>query len=534
MTPRRVAANLAGGALVMAVTIAASRIIGFGRWLVFSNAVGSTEIGTAYTNANTVPNVLYEVAAGGALAGAVVPLLAGPLVAGRRDEANQTVSALMTWTICVLVPLSVILAALSGPISTLLRVPGNQQGLAARLLVIFAPQVVLYGIGVVVTGVLQAHKKFFWPVFAPILSSIVVISSYLLFHHELQTVGAVADISDSRSIDLAVKYLGWGTTLGVAAMSLPLLIPAWRAGMRLRWTWRFPAGVAARAGRLAVAGVGALLAQQVAVVVTMLLANEYGGVGAHTTFLYAQTVYFLPYAVLAVPLATSAFPRLAEAAQSGDRRAYAAGAATSTRSVLIVAAAGMVALIAAAPSVQRVFSSLDAGSPDGLTQALELMAPGLLGFALIAHISRVLYAAERGRAAVLTVSAGWLTVVVASVVAVRLRGGGDSTIVTTLTGLGIGSSVGMSVAGVLLLIALHRTVGARALHGLGRTVGVICVGSVGAWVGRLIADGVGQGAEGMIGAILAGGLGALGAVGVLAACIFALDRGAVRALLARQ
>src|SRR5690625_1061802 len=122
----------------MAVTIAFSRIIGFGRWLVFSSTVGSTDIGTAYTNANTVPNVLYEVAAGGALAGAVVPLLAGPLLARKQEEANQITSALLTWALTILVPIAAIMALFAGPIASALQVPGKQQGLVARFLVVCA------------------------------------------------------------------------------------------------------------------------------------------------------------------------------------------------------------------------------------------------------------------------------------------------------------------------------------------------------------------------------------------------------------
>src|SRR5690625_7463613 len=121
----------------MAITIAFSRIIGFGRWLVFSSTVGSTDIGTAYTNANTVPNVLYEVAAGGALAGAVVPLLAGPLLARKRDEASQITSALLTWAVTVLVPIAHTMALLSGPMAGLMAVTGGQQAaVAGRLEVI--------------------------------------------------------------------------------------------------------------------------------------------------------------------------------------------------------------------------------------------------------------------------------------------------------------------------------------------------------------------------------------------------------------
>src|SRR5690625_6648429 len=87
------------------------------------------------------------------------------------------------------------MARLSGPIAGLMQVPGDQQDLVARFLVVFAPQVVIYGIGIVVTGVLQAHKRFFWPVFAPILSSVVVIAAYLVFARQ----AADAGINDARS-----------------------------------------------------------------------------------------------------------------------------------------------------------------------------------------------------------------------------------------------------------------------------------------------------------------------------------------------
>src|SRR5690625_2944613 len=140
----------------MAITIAFSRIIGFGRWLVFSSTVGSTDIGTAYTNANTVPNVLYEVAAGGALAGAVVPLLAGPLLARRQSEANQITSALLTWALTVLVPLAAVMALFACPLSGLMQVRGGQQDIVGRFLVVFAPQVIFYGTGFFFMGVLIA------------------------------------------------------------------------------------------------------------------------------------------------------------------------------------------------------------------------------------------------------------------------------------------------------------------------------------------------------------------------------------------
>jgi len=499
-TVRRAATGLASAtALIAGITIL-SRLVGFGRWFAQSHALGQTATGTAYATANQLPNVLFEVVAGGALAGAIVPLLAGPLAAKVRGDVDRISSALLSWALIVLLPGSVLLALLARPlVGLLIDAPSGadpaaaqaMEDLAGQLLVVFAPQVVLYGIGVVLTGILQAQRKFAWPAAAPLASSVVVIGSYLVF-------GSLSGDSVKHPGDLsaqAVAWLGWGTTAGVAAMSLPLLVPVLRSGVRLRPTLRFPPGVGIRARSLALAGIGGLVAQQAAVLVTLRLANSRGAAAGGTIniFQYAQAVYFLPYAVLAVPLATAAFPRLAQHAATGDLARYARLVAASTRAVLLVSAAGAAALVAAAPAISEVFASIDASNdPQALTAmtpTLVLLAPGLLGYALIFQLSRVLFALERGRAAVIAVVTGWLAVVGASVVAVLALTTDGPDGPAALRGLAIGNTIGMTVAGLALLLAVRRAAGASALTGTPRTLIVTFTGAVlGACGGRLVVD----------------------------------------------
>ncbi|WP_152204881.1 murein biosynthesis integral membrane protein MurJ, partial [Georgenia thermotolerans] len=472
---RSLLGGVLGAAGLIAVVTLASRAVGFVRWLVQSWTVGASDAGTAYETANRIPNVLFEVAAGGALAGAVVPLLAVPLARHLRRDVDRTASALLGWALLVLVPIAAVVAAAAGPLAGLL-LPGPDVdpalvALTTTFLRIFALQVPLYGIGVVLSGVLQAQRRFFWPAFAPLLSSLVVVASYLAF-------GALAGGHQDDPAALpgaAVAWLAWGTTAGVAAMSLCQLPPVVRSGVRLRPGLRFPPGVARRAGRLAAAGIGALLAQQLSVVVVLYLANTAGEVGTINVYGYAQAVYFLPYAVLAVPVSTAVFPRLAEHAGTGDRRAFAALAAGSTRLVVAVALLGAALLVAVAPAATAVFS-LRFPMP-GMTTAITWFAPGIVGYALIFHVSRALYAVDRGRAAVAATASGWLVVSVASwaLTALLAPSGGDGP--ATLTALALGSSLGMVVAGVLLLAALRRAGGPGTLGGLGRTAAVAAAGA---------------------------------------------------------
>jgi len=529
VTRTRALTGLAGAAALVAGITVASRVAGFARWFVQSYSVGATSTGSVYNTANLVPNVLFEIVAGGALASVVVPLLAGPLARGLRTDVDRIASALLTWALAALVPTAVLVAVFARPIvSRLMGSPVDQDlaraqvNLGAHLLGVFAPQLVLYGIGIVLSGVLQAQRRFAWPALMPMVSSLVVMGAYLMFRHLADSAQAdPAALSSS-----AIAWLGWGTTAGVAAMSLPLLVPVYRSGVRLRPTWHFPAGVAGRAARLAMAGVGALLAQQVAVVAVLRLSNGTGGPGTISTFMYAQAVYVLPYAVLAVPLATVAFPRLAEHAATGDGERYRRLVSLSTRSVIAVCALGTAVLLAAAPSVAAAFTAIDVGDIRGMAAALGWLAPGLIGYGLLLQSSRVLYALERGRSAVAAAAVGWLAVTLASILAVRALSGPAPDPPGTLLGLAIGNTVGMTLGGAAMLISVRRATGAGGSAGLARNlIAAVAAGGLGAIAGRWIADaGLSAWGSALRGALPAACLSGLAALLVAAAVFAVLDR----------
>ena len=533
---RRAVVGLAGSAALIGLLTAAARLVGLGRTFAFSATVGTGCTGSAYATANQLPNVLFEVAAGGALAGAVVPVLSGLLSTGRRQDADRTASALLTWSLLVLTPISVLLAVLAGPLS---RFAGRVEGcdaagmtaLTARMLAVFAPQVALYGVGIVLTGVLQAHRRFTGPALAPLLSSLVVIAAYLLF----RVIGGDPARFPQRPAELVLTV---GTTLGVLALSLPLLLPVLRTGTRLRPALGFPTGVAVRLRALALAGIGALLAQQAAVLVTIWLANRVGGAGALNVVQYVQAVYLLPYAVLAVPVATAAFPRLSELAATDRRVEFAAAAAAGTRIVIWVSLLGTALLIAAAPAVQALFAAVDAvgGSPlRSLTAGLTAFAAGLLGWGLVAYLARALYALHRGRAAAVATATGWAVVVAVSWLAVlglRVIGlAGDQ---AAVVGLGVGTSAGMLVAGALLLRALRVAAGPAALAGVGRAGANAAVAALaGALAGRLALwavtagpePGSGPGSGSAAAALLAGAASGLAALAGFAVVAVLLEPG---------
>jgi putative peptidoglycan lipid II flippase len=451
--------GVAGAAALIAVLTLLARLAGFGRTLVFTNTVGADSTGDTYLAANNVPNIVFEVVAGGALAGLVVPMLAGGIAAGDRDQVRRTASALLGWTLLVLTPLAVVIAVFAEPIARLLLGGGDrtQVELAARFLLVFAPQVVLYGIGIVLTGVLQAHRRFAGPALAPLLSSVVVAGAYLLF----AGIGGSPEAADlSRPAELV---LGVGTTLGVVALSLCLLAPVRGLRLGLRPTLRFPVGAAPRVRRLALAGVLTLAGQQLVAAVAIRLASD-GPDGTQVVYAAGLTLFLVPWAALAVPLATSAYPGLAERAEAGDEPGYRRALAPVT--VLVVAASAVAAgvLVGVAGPMARIFlSSAPTAVVAALRDTIIAFAPGLVGYALVALLTRALYARGLWKAPTVCVVGGWLLAVAADVVLARALPPEDRGLA-----LAAGHSIGVTVAGLALLVVVARIGGPGGLPGVAR------------------------------------------------------------------
>ncbi|MFI7578262.1 murein biosynthesis integral membrane protein MurJ [Micromonospora sp. NPDC049497] len=518
------AGRVAGAAALIAVLTVVSRLAGFGRTAVFTWVVEKSDLGGMYVVANFVPNIIFEIVAGGALASLVVPLLAGPVAAGDRRAVAATTGALLTWTLTLLVPLAVLVALFAGPAVDLISEGRSPAELASgeRMLRVFAPQLPLYGIGIVLTGVLQAHRRFAWPVIAPLLSSLTVIVVYLVFGGVEGRGAGVAEVGRGGELILSA-----GTTLGVVVLSLSLLIPLRRLGLRPRPGYAFPADARARVGGLAVAGAVTVTAQQIALLVVLNRVSG-GPTGSPQVFVLAQTIYLLPWAVLAVPLATAAYPTLAAAMAGGDEPSYLRTLAGTTRGVLLLSFLGTAALVGTAGPVAAFFYP---GDPGSTAAAIVGFAPGLLGYGLFAVLSRALYARGDTRLATVAITAGWLAVPLVAVPLAALLPAADRVLAVAL-----GNSVGMLLLGGLLLVAVRRAAGPAALAGTTRAGAAgLLGGALAALAGVTAARALDTAGDGTPTTLAALGQGMLSGVlvgVVFLAAVWVIDRPDVRPLLA--
>ena len=482
-----VAKGVGAAAALIAVITLLARLAGFGRNLVFARTVGTTCVGDTYVAANTVPNIIFEIVAGGALASLVVPMLSGAIASGDHERARRTASSLLTWTILILLPVSGLLALLARPLSQALLSSSSCSEaveLGARMLLVFAPQVVLYGVGIVLTGILQAHGRFAGPALAPLLSSVVVAVAYLLYRLSAGVPESVEELSTESELLLSV-----GTSVGVVVLAGVLLIPLRGTGLRLRPSLGFPVGVAPRVRRLAVAGIATLAAQQVAVVVAIRLANDGAPPGTQVLYLLAMTVFLLPWGALAVPLATSAFPQLAASYEHADEASYRATLRPTTGAVLIGCLVGSAAMISVAEPAARIFVQ-GTGVPDSeltttrLAETIVAFAPGLAAYGLVALLTRALYARGLWKEPTWAVVGGWLLTVVADI-------GLAAALPDTSRGVALaaGHSIGVIVAGIALIFVTVHSAGRESLGGVARVgAAALVAATVATMAGRLLAE----------------------------------------------
>jgi putative peptidoglycan lipid II flippase len=458
----RLADGIARGALIVAGLTIFSRILGLVRTLVFSQTVGAGCLGTAYVTANQVPDLLYQLILGGALTSAMIPVLARSAERAARDPAekaqvSQITSALLTWTFIIVVPLCLVIVAAAGPIASLLN-PSNPNAhcnhadmiaVTHEMLVVFAPQALLYGISVVLYGLLQSYRRFAAPSIGPGISSLVLIACYLAFV-PLNDGHSLAQLPLSAELVLSV-----GTTLGIAALVVVAIRPTWRLRLKLRPLLRFPPGVARRAGGLALVGVIELVAVDIASVVIIELANGYGKTGAIVIYNYGNQVLNSVASVLALAVVVSAFPVLS----ARDGPEFDQTSAGSTRGVLIMSWLGTAVIAAIAVPAAHVLAK----QPDQVPQLIEafvLFAPGIAGVAVIANLSRVMFVIGRLKVAAAAVAGSWLVVIAACLVLVPLVPARQ-----VVAAIALGTTIGQTVVAIPLVFVTRRICGPAAVQG---------------------------------------------------------------------
>ena len=371
-----------------------SRATGYLRWSAQAAALGAgagAVVAQAYAVAVLLPSLIYELFVGGILYSIFIPVLVERMTSHGEDDARRLTNALFTLVLPLMALLALAGIVFAGPLvalvsdweaSTLSAAEVRQaEGYAVFFFRIFALQMIFYGVTTIATGVLQAHRRFFLPTFAPVLNNLIIIGSFAAFLYLRD-----ADLS------LALYVLAFGVTVGVAVMALALVPTLLALGYRPRPQIGHPAllPTARLAGPMVVLVAASVGFQLVAA----HLATSFG---AYADLTYAFTIFSLPYGIFVVAIATALMPELSEKHSREDAEGYRETFSFGFRTMLFVVVPSTVGMVTLAePIVGILYQRLNFTAEDTGKVATLLVAysVGLLGYSAYFYLVRAFYSRQ--------------------------------------------------------------------------------------------------------------------------------------------
>jgi putative peptidoglycan lipid II flippase len=394
---------------VMAAGTLVSRLTGFVRGAMLAAAIGITGMhADIFTWANTVPNMLYILVAGGVFNSVLVPQIVRAMK-NDADGGEAYVNRVLTLSGLFLAGVTAVLVAAAPWVMRLLTGPSffdpalSEQTESfidfARLCL---PQVFFYGVFVLLGQVLNARGRFGPMMWAPIVNnliSIVVLAIYLAVFG-----GMSGNMAFSTGEEL---LLGLGSTLGIIAQTGVLVWYVYKAGVRYRPRFDFRDTGLGHTLRLAVWTVLFVVVNQVAYVVVGRIATEGSARGALagesvagiTTYSQAFLVMMVPHAIVTVSLATALLPRLSALSADSKVPTVRSEISATLRVALVVVVPFCLLLFVVAPYLASILFGWEAAEGDTGFLALTLLAfsPGLVFFTIHYLMLRGFYAGEDTR-----------------------------------------------------------------------------------------------------------------------------------------
>ena len=496
---------------VMASGTVLSRILGFGRNAVLAAAIGTDLLATTFNVANTVPNIIYILVAGGVLNAVFVPQLVRAMAAG--DGGRAYTDRLLTLAGLVLLGITV-LATVAAPVVIWVYTPGSWSSTDVTTATAFAfwclPQIAFYGVYAMLGQVLNARGSFGPMMWAPIVNNVVAIATGLVFI-ALFTV----DVKSPGSVSAGeIALLGAGTTAGVALQAAVLVPVLRRTGFGFSPRFDFRGAGLGKARDLAKWSLLFVLANQLAYVVVVNLAARVDkaaqdtigyGVG-YTAYAYAYLIFILPHSIITVSVVTALLPRMSAAAAEGRLDALRDDLSTGWR----LTAVGVVGAAAAYVALGRdltglLYAGTGADGARYIGLVLGAFALGLPAFSAQYLALRGFYALEDTRTPFLlqvgiAVSNVLLALLAYAVLPLRWRivGMAASYALTYYLGLGLSTAV------------LRRRIGGvdgrRVTRTYARLLAAAVPSALTAYgVARLVTTGLGEGPWGSLAALAAGG-----------------------------
>ncbi len=377
---------------IVAATYFGSRVLGALRTTAIAHAFGTPPELDAYYIGNRIPDLLFQVIAGATLASAFIPTFAR--VRSRRgEEASWRLASAALNMVTLATALLAVIAFVLAPKLVPLTAPGlgdsvgrgpEMRTLAIKLTRLMLAAPIVFAVSGMVSGILNARRRFFLSGVAPMLYNLGIIGGAILYGYAFP----------QRSAQFGVTLLAVATVAGAAGHLVVQLPGLARVGMRYTATLGLRDPAVREVVTLMLPRMLGLAAVQVNFAVSNFFASQMAA-GTVSSLSYAWSLVVLPLALVGQAISTAVFPHMADQAADDDHHELRNTLAQALRIIVfltIPATVGLVVLRVPVTSLLLQHGSFTAHDTGVVATALLFYSLGLAAQALIEILSRGFYA----------------------------------------------------------------------------------------------------------------------------------------------
>ena len=429
--------GIASAATLVMLLFILSRGTGLLREMIIGARFGTAADLDAYLAAFRIPDLLFQLVAGGALGSAFIPTFAAAWTEGSQQQAWLLFSRVLNLLTLFLVLLCGLAMLFAEPLVAGLIAPGfsaEQQRLTASLMRWMLASTVVFGASGLIMGALNAVQHFLLPAVAPVLYNCAIIAGAWLLAPVVGIHGLVIGVAGGSVLHLLVQ--------------LPALL---RQKVRYRFSFRIGDAQVREVARLMGPRVLGLLFVQLNFLVNTVLASGLPD-GSLSALNYAWLLMLLPQGIFAQAVATVAFPTFSAQVAAGDRAQLMATLSGLLRLILFLSIpAAFLLYVLDEPLIELLFQRgrFDAASTQAVAYALRFFALGLVAHAVVEIVVRVFYALHDTATPVV---AGVATVALNILLSLALIGR------LSFGGLALANSIATALEMLVLLVLLARKV----------------------------------------------------------------------------
>lgn len=382
--------------LIIGVSFGLNKLLALLRQYLIATQFGFTKEIDAFNVANNMPDLIFSLFSGGALAMAFIPVFAEYLDIKGQDLSWKLFSKVATLLFMVTAVASLVIAIIapflvSSPVGVAPGFTVSQQALVVSLLRINLVATLLFSVSGLVTASLQAHKHFLLPAIAPLFYNVGIIIGILF----LSPITPITILGfPLPSMHLGIYGLTYGVVLG-ALLHWLIQIP----GMfYYKFHFTFAIDLNDEGIRKIFRLMWPRLLTVLLIQITFLLRDNFASrlqSGSVTALTYGYFIMQVPETLIGSSIAIALLPSLATYMSKNKQTEFSHALLTSIR-VLIAASFIPTVLVftSLAPLVEYVFD-FSASNAELLVWTTHAFMAGLLTQVLLEVFVRVYYAKQQ-------------------------------------------------------------------------------------------------------------------------------------------